>query len=823
MINDSRTNNNNHLVQAINNQSFEINDLKVQLQDKLHVINELNHWLAQCELLVIDSRIHKIEDENVSLAFQVSSLVKEREHILLYKKLYDLIKQTREKTKLQTDSLQQKLNDQISQNNKLRAQLRGKFSESQMNHNGTSVNTKLSKPSTSGTKLYSVTLLPKTKVIPKVVKKNDLSKLVTSHLTTNKIIEKCTIVLALVLLALSLKAGMISGLPLQAIERTISLTKSKLYNASSSKPKSNTKNDRILQPSSRSKKNKIEAHHRKFKSSANKNNHVSDCNSNVKNVALSKNSDIIFLSCNEWEHVPLLPAMLEGAAEDQGEGSAIPAKPHHTPIDPIPSTSQPSIPSTIEPPHSSSPSVEVKTEGAATTTSGLDAGMDSGNIYESPLRSHKVPLSEGNTSRSAEDSLQLKELMAIVPKMKVKSLEVALKRMSKRVILSDSKDEETENPRRKIHDIDDYPLVSLVRESMKEKEADFVTPIKASASGEAQEEDISPIILEAAQTLSYVVSQSVSTYKRRAKLANKGKEIGTGLDFFSAAKERLNSAKVEVNTKVNSGSAGVNTGNTLVSTPSVVQTVNVMIPSPIKKAKARRNKPVTQAEQRTYMSTYLKNQGTWKLTQLKKLTFAELKEEFKKLVRRIESFVPKDSEIEKTIVKRTGIEIQTETSKKQKIAVEDVSITEEKVEVTAQYETKEEREAHIKDKVTNSSSGSDIGIDAIPTATKPPSVVDWKIILQPGQKAIYQIIRRDRFDKLYISFGAILKDFSKDDLTKLYRFVIKKYGANRPEEMYDRVLWGDLKTMFDTSLSDDAIWSWPLQQKMVNWRIMILV
>ncbi|GJX63147.1 retrovirus-related pol polyprotein from transposon TNT 1-94 [Tanacetum coccineum] len=70
-------------------------------------------------------------------------------------------------------------------------------------------------------------------------------------------------------------------------------------NASRSKPKSNTKNDRIPQPSSRSKKNKVEAHHRMFKSSANKNNHVSDCNANVRNVALSKNSDTICLSCNE--------------------------------------------------------------------------------------------------------------------------------------------------------------------------------------------------------------------------------------------------------------------------------------------------------------------------------------------------------------------------------------------------------------------------------------------------------------------------------------------------------------------------------------------
>ncbi|GKA46790.1 hypothetical protein Tco_0739673 [Tanacetum coccineum] len=150
MINDSRTNNNNHLVQAINNQSFKINDLKSPV--------------TQCESPNFDSRIQKIEDENVYLAFQLSSLVKEREHIKLeYKKLYDSIKQIRAKMKLQTDYLQQKLNDQIFENR---------------------------------TKLYSVTPLPKSKVIPKVVEKNDLSKSINSYLTNNKIIEKYIKVLA---------------------------------------------------------------------------------------------------------------------------------------------------------------------------------------------------------------------------------------------------------------------------------------------------------------------------------------------------------------------------------------------------------------------------------------------------------------------------------------------------------------------------------------------------------------------------------------------------------------------------------------------------
>ncbi|GKC66560.1 hypothetical protein Tco_1099158 [Tanacetum coccineum] len=284
--------------------------------------------------------------------------------------------------------------------------------------------------------------------------------------------------------------------------------------------------------------------------------------------------------------------------------------------------------------------------------------------------------------------------------------------------------------------------------------------------------------------------------------------------------------------KVNSGSAGVNTGNTPVSTPSVVQTVNVTIPSPVKVQREGKAPMTTEDDEEATRQVHLdallakRIQEEQELSEQQQKIKAQLKEEFEKLVRSIESFVPKDSEIEKTRVKRTDIEIQIDTSKKQKIVVEDVPITEEKVEVvnkevpikkrgkrkkqiarkgiyvdkTAQYETKEEREAHMKDKVTDSSSGSDIGIDVIPTATKPPSVVDWKIIPQPGQKAVYQIIRRDGSDKDYMSFGAILKDLSRDDLIELYRLVIKKYGANSPEEMYDRVLWGDLKTMFDPPL-----------------------
>ncbi|GKC20160.1 hypothetical protein Tco_1022310 [Tanacetum coccineum] len=90
-----------------------------------------------------------------------------------------------------------------------------------------------------------------------------------------------------------------------------------------------------------------------------------------------------------------------------------------------------------------------------------------------------------------------------------------------------------------------------------------------------------------------------------------------------------------------------------------------------------------------------------------------------------------------------------------------------------------------------------------PLTTKSDSVANWKIF-QQGQRSVYQIIRANGADTVYISFGAMIKDFTREDLIELYRLVMQKYGTNRPEDAYDRVLWSDLRTMFD--------------QKMVSWR-----
>ncbi|GJW51145.1 hypothetical protein Tco_0092496 [Tanacetum coccineum] len=122
------------------------------------------------------------------------------------------------------------------------------------------------------------------------------------------------------------------------------------------------------------------------------------------------------------------------------------------------------------------------------------------------------------------------------------------------------------------------------------------------------------------------------------------------------------------------------------------------------RAKAKRNKPMTQSQLRIYMSNFLKNQETWKLSQLKKLKFEEIKEEFDKLVQQIKHFCSLNLKLQRPKLKK--------------------------------------------------------------------------------------IWRRSFMKRLQET---------------------KKYGTNRSEDAYDRVLWSDLMTMFDPPLNDDCYWSLPLQ------------
>ncbi|GKE98285.1 hypothetical protein Tco_0021636 [Tanacetum coccineum] len=124
--------------------------------------------------------------------------------------------------------------------------------------------------------------------------------------------------------------------------------------------------------------------------------------------------------------------------------------------------------------------------------------------------------------------------------------------------------------------------------------------------------------------------------------------------------------------------------------------------------------------------------------------------------------------------KRAGEELEQESSKKQKLE-----------------EDKETTELQRLIKVVPDK--EEVAIDAIPLATKPPSI-------------------------MYLVFSHMLKSFDREDLETLWKLVKAKNGSTRPEDGYERVLWGDLKTMFDPRV-EDQVWKNQSDYRVLDWKL----
>ncbi|GJY14797.1 hypothetical protein Tco_0385219 [Tanacetum coccineum] len=186
--------------------------------------------------------------------------------------------------------------------------------------------------------------------------------------------------------------------------------------------------------------------------------------------------------------------------------------------------------------------------------------------------------------------------------------------------------------------------------------------------------------------------------------------------------------------------------------------------------------------------------GTWKLSQLKSLSFEEIKKEFDKLVKQVESFAPISFEATKASLKRFGEELQTKTPKRMK---EDEDVKAKDDESTKKFgkrrkqiarkgmhtsvDKNDSEDSDDVGKQEESTTGTETPINPVPVAMKTPSVATYKIIKQ-GEKGVYQIVREDGTDIVYINFGAMLKSISRDDLTELYRIVMNRYGMDGPED-----------------------------------------
>ncbi|GJR42697.1 hypothetical protein Tco_1310800 [Tanacetum coccineum] len=160
-------------------------------------------------------------------------------------------------------------------------------------------------------------------------------------------------------------------------------------------------------------------------------------------------------------------------------------------------------------------------------------------------------------------------------------------------------------------------------------------------------------------------------------------------------------------------------------------------------------------------------------------------------MRRVHTFVPMDSEIERAIPESTtGISAEEPKDKKEELS--------------------QERLQQIMIIVPEQ------GMNVEALQTKYP-IIDWEIYTE-GARKYWKIIRVGNHTEVYQFFDDMLKAFDREDLVKLWSLVKEKFNSTEPTEDKEREIWVELNRLFEPNIDDEV---WRLQKHIhdLTWRL----
>ncbi|GJR01585.1 hypothetical protein Tco_0524569 [Tanacetum coccineum] len=195
---------------------------------------------------------------------------------------------------------------------------------------------------------------------------------------------------------------------------------------------------------------------------------------------------------------------------------------------------------------------------------------------------------------------------------------------------------------------------------------------------------------------------------------------------------------------------------------------------------AQQNRSFSKAKVRKNMCMYLKNRGGYKQSHFKGMSYEDIRPIFERIWDQNQSFVPKDSEIEKEVMKRSGFDFQKPPAKRQKVG--EVSGSVEEQSAGNEKEVSEEELKKL-------------------------------LVIVPVEEMYIEALQ------VYQVFEDMLKRFNKDDLEKLWDLVKKKFSSTEPTIDKEKVLWVELKRLFEPD-DDDTLWK--LQRYMhdpLKWKL----
>ncbi|GJR76002.1 hypothetical protein Tco_0088367 [Tanacetum coccineum] len=175
------------------------------------------------------------------------------------------------------------------------------------------------------------------------------------------------------------------------------------------------------------------------------------------------------------------------------------------------------------------------------------------------------------------------------------------------------------------------------------------------------------------------------------------------------------------------------------------------------RAEERKNKPPTQAQQRTFMSNYIKKMG--------------------------------ESEVNRAVP-----ELAVGSSKR-----------------AAEEELDQEKELQQMMIIV-----PEQGMNVEALQTKYP-IIDWEIYTE-GTRKYWKIIRVGNHTEVHHFFDDMLKAFDRDDLVMLWSLVKEKFNSTEPTDDKEREIWVELKRLFEPD-TDDELWKLQKHIHDLTWRL----
>ncbi|GJY87786.1 hypothetical protein Tco_0502414 [Tanacetum coccineum] len=433
-------------------------------------------------------------------------------------------------------------------------------------------------------------------------------------------------------------------------------------------------------------------------------------------------------------------------------------------------------------------------ERAATTATSLEAVQDNGGLRRQETMggasvqtrfkrasklSYDSPLRRGSTPQSDKDSMTLQELTDLCT------------RLSDRVLALETDLKQTKKGR-------------MIEEIDQDVEVTLVTPTKVSSQEDQPKDQLgvlstAKVLTDAARVHTYsrrrravsTGSGRVSTASRIVRTAEESQRIARDAEIAQRLQEEIDAAEKQRMAQVHQAAQGftedewedirarVEADEELTQKLqaeerdkySEVDQARMLVDLinqrkryfAAQKAEAKRNKPMTQAQQRTYMSNYIKHMGSHTLQQLKKLSFDEVKELFETTMKRVNTFTPMESD--DTVLKVVAgsskrdakQELNQESSKRQKIG-EGLEPAEE-----SRDELSQEQLQQLMIIVPEE------GMNVEALQTKYP-IIDWEVYTE---------------------------DSRKDDLVKLWSLVHERFNSTEPTKHKETELWVELKRLFE--------------------------